>query len=163
MSSQDNKVNAPEVLKAKADHLQKTFESKLETIRNRRNNHRRNAIILKVTNTVLTGSAMVFLGLKCIGYSSWGVVKDLLPFVFISLATIINGIEPFFTYRAFWVEHETALWKLHKLIDKFEYYISGINNDQIDLKILDEYQKKLNDILDELSKNWIEHRKRAEY
>ncbi|OQY02241.1 MAG: hypothetical protein B6I26_01450 [Desulfobacteraceae bacterium 4572_130] len=166
MSSQDNivnKVNDPEVRKAKADHLKKTFKSGLEKITNGRNNNKRKAIFLKVINTVLTGSAMIFLGLKCIGYSFWGVVQNLLPFIFISLATVINAIEPFFTYRAFWVEHEIALWHLHKLIDKFKYYISGINNDQIDLKILDEYEKEYIDIWNELSKNWIEHRKRAEY
>jgi hypothetical protein len=95
----------------------------------------------KLTVTACSAFATIFLGLKLPNLESQ--FKDA-AFVLTALVTLLNALEPFFNYRALWVEHETALWKFYRLRDKIEYYMAGRSPELVEAEDLNnlhvEYQ-----------------------
>jgi len=73
----------------------------------------------------------------------------------------MNALEPYFNYRALWIEHEEALARLYALQDRLDFYLSGAEPEDLDVQKLTEYHEQYQMIWDELSKKWIQQRKRA--
>jgi hypothetical protein len=85
-------------------------------------------------------------------------LKDV-AFVLTALVTVLNALEPFFNFRALWVEHEAALWKLRRLRNKLEYYTAGKKFENMSIAIINDFQSEYQTIWDDLSQSWINYRK----
>jgi hypothetical protein len=141
---------------SKAEFLKSRIEGAIKTAQRQRSNNRRKASAIKIATILFSSTATILLGLQITGLNPQ--FKNI-AFVFGSLVTLLTALEPFFNFRALWVEHETALWKFYRLKDKVEYYLKGINPELISTKKLDEFQIEYQNIWDELSASWINYRK----
>jgi len=143
-------------LQAKADFLNGKIDSALKHVRQKRKENQRKASTIRLATLIFSSVTTILLGLQVVGIEPQ--LKNI-AFVFGALVTLMNALEPFFNFRALWVEHEAALWKLHRLKDKTDYYLEGITSEQLDARKLGELQLEYQGIWDELSKSWIDYRK----
>jgi len=134
----------------------KIAEAIQHTSANRRDN-RRKATTIKVATVILSAAATILLGLQIAGLEKY--FKDV-AFVFSTLVTLLAALEPYFNYRALWVEHELALSRFHRLRDELDYYVAGLEPGQLSEERLGEFYTKYQDVWSELSSAWIQHRRR---
>lgn len=140
----------------KVDYLKTKVEDALQRAQNNRRANRRKASAIKIIITLLSGSATVLLGLQIPNLEPF--FRDI-AFVFTALVTVFTALEPFFNYRALWVEHEIALWKFYRLHDKIEYYLAGTLPEQMNTDKINGFYNEYQSIWDDLSKSWIGYRK----
>jgi hypothetical protein len=140
----------------KVDFLKAKVNDALQRARTNRQSNRRKASYIKVFITVLSGAATVLLGLQIPNLEP--LFRDI-AFIFTALLTVLNALEPFFNFRALWVEHEIALWKFYRLQDKIEYYLAGTTPDLINIDRINGFYNEYQNIWDDLSKSWIGYRK----
>lgn len=79
-----------------------------------------------------------------------------------SIATLIGALEPFFTFRGLWIDHEVAQSKMHRLQDELEYYLHSIGDAAPDRGELAEFNQRYIEVWDHLGESWITRRRRAE-
>ncbi|MFM7235725.1 MAG: SLATT domain-containing protein [Cyanobium sp.] len=99
----------------KVELLQSYLEESIKDIRRKRKMNRQRATFIKLLILCLSGGATVLLGLD-IGMNAQLPMKNL-AFAFTASVTVLNALEPFFNYRALWVEHERANASLYQLKD----------------------------------------------
>ena len=142
-----------------AVHLREKVANAILKLREGRNRNRKRATALKVATVTLTGIASLVLGID-IGQAQF---QRQLAFAIVSLATLINAIEPFFTFRGLWIDHEVAQWKMHRLQDELEYYLSTIDATRHpDPSVLAGFNNRYIEVWDHLGDAWITRRRRAE-
>jgi hypothetical protein len=148
--------NDKTALQSKVALLQEKIDAALKKTRINMRENRKRASLIKLTVTACSAFATIFLGLKLPNLESQ--FKDA-AFVLTALVTLLNALEPFFNYRALWVEHETALWKFHRLRDKIEYHIAGRSPELVEAEDLNNFHAEYQAIWDDLSQSWINYRK----
>lgn len=151
----EDEIYDPEV-QAKVSLLQEMINSALNQTRSNMKENRVRASQVKLTVTICSALATVFLGLQTPSLESFFRNSAL---ALTALVTLLNALEPFFNYRALWVEHEIALWRFHRLRDRFEYYLAGQPSDMLELQELDKFHAEYQNIWDDLSLSWINYRK----
>lgn len=148
--------NSPnDELVKKAEWLRKRIEVSLNDVKGMKNTYQKRASYIKVISICLTGTATILLGLQISGFEP--VFKDT-AFVLGALVTLVNAFEPFFNYRALWIENEIGKAKFHRLKDDFDYYMAGTTPGNLNIQKLDEFQKQAQDIWTSLGSAWQEHR-----
>ncbi|MBI3244059.1 MAG: SLATT domain-containing protein [Chloroflexi bacterium] len=143
----------------KAELTKRKIEDAIQYTSATKRANRRNASFIKVFTIFLSGTATVVLGLQITGLEKW--FKDI-AFVFSTLITLFAALEPYFNYRALWVEHELALSRFYRLRDELEYYVAGTELDKLSEEKLNEFYKRYQEIWNELSTAWIQHRKKEQ-
>lgn len=157
LSSHPESVDAStSKLQEKADCLSKQIETAIaHTKENKRKNQRR-ASYIKIATVLLSGIATVLLGLQIQGYEA---AFRSYAFILGALVTVLTALEPFFNFRALWVEHEAALADFHRLKDKFVFYLVGAEPDRLDEKRLEQLHQEYQQIWNRLNRTWIEYRR----
>ena len=140
---------------AKAKWLEETIEKSISVARLRRSQNQRKASWVKTATIILSGLATIFLGLQLSGLEK--IFKEI-AFVFSALVTLMTAIEPFFNWRALWVEHESALGDFHKLLDDLRYYLAGRSPEELEAKKMDSVYEDYQNVWKRVSDNWIGHR-----
>ena len=140
----------------KIEFLKKRIDDSLTRAQNNRRNNQRKASFIKITVTLFSATATVLLGLQIQNLDS--LFKSV-AFILTALVTTLSALEPFFNFRALWVEHETALWKFHILRDKLEFYLAGITPEEANPDKINGFHNEYLSIWNELNKSWISHRK----
>lgn len=143
-------------LQAKVALLQEKIDAALKKTRINMRENRKRASFVKLAVTACLAFATIFLGLKSPNLESQ--LKDA-AFVLTAFVTLLNALEPFFNYRALWVEHETALWKFHRLRDKIEYHMAGRSPELVETEDINNFHVEYQSIWDDLSQSWISYRK----
>ncbi|HEY9626636.1 MAG TPA: SLATT domain-containing protein [Coleofasciculaceae cyanobacterium] len=151
----ESQANVTEI-KAKVEYLRVKIEDAIRRVRISRKNNQTKASYIKVFIILLSGTATVLLGLQISGLQTQ--FKDI-AFVLTALVTVLNALEPFFNFRALWIEHETALWKLYRLRNKIEYYTAGNEAENMSIEKIDGFQAEYQAVWDDLSQSWIAYRK----
>ncbi len=117
---------ASEVLSPTHDHdastLMQLIDKALEYVYRQLAANKKRASSLKLLIVILTGISTVLLGLQIQGAAE--PLKQT-AFVLVSLATVLSALEPFFNFRAQWVEHEIAAANFHMLKDELQYRLRG--------------------------------------
>jgi hypothetical protein len=115
-----------EVLSASHDQdassLLQLVDQALEYVYRRMEVNKKRASSLKLLIVILTGISTMLLGLQIQGAAE--PLKQT-AFVLVSLATVLSALEPFFNFRAQWVEHEIAAANFHMLKDELQYRLRG--------------------------------------
>lgn len=137
--------------------LREKMEYSTKKLREDRDQNRRYSVFIKVATVLLTGIATILLGLQIQQFAD---IQKQVAFAFASLATLLAALEPFFNYRALWVENELAIWKMHSLQDELEFYLASTSKEDVKADVLDRYMKKYVEIWNVLSQTWIENRRR---
>jgi hypothetical protein len=121
----------------------------------KRKHLRRASAAIRVGSLVLSAAATIILGLQDLDFWTG------LGFALISVATVVNTLEPFFAWRARWVLMEETQYRFHRLHDEVSYYLAATQANQIQQArvraMFDEYQE----IWARLGEGWLEYRKHA--
>ena len=72
----------------------------------------------------------------------------------------LNAFEPFFSWRAFWIDQEKALGDFRLLQDELDFYMAGREED-LEKKKLTEYLARYQKIWKTLSESKLRHRQKA--
>lgn len=137
-----------EVLHASPDQDSSTLlqlvDKALEYVYRQIEVNKKRASSLKLLIVILTGLSTVLLGLQIQGAAE--PLKQT-AFVLVSLATVLSALEPFFNFRAQWVEHEIAAANFHMLRDELQYRLRGgrgqLKPDELD-RLFERYQANWN-------------------
>jgi hypothetical protein len=154
-SSTDSPVPAAEG-RRKVELLQSFIKSSIGDVGRKRKLNQQRATIVKVLILCMTGGATLLLGLN-LGPAAELPLKNV-AFALTSLVTVFNALEPFFNYRALWVEHERANAAFFQVKDRLDFYVTGRSDRELDLnevrKFYDEYER----VWAALSQAWTQQR-----
>ncbi len=156
---QDASINTVEV-QAKAKWLEEMLIKSIDSAGRKRDRNMRKASWVKIATIVLAGMATIFLGLQLAGLEK--LFKEL-AFVFSAIVTLVAAIEPFYNWRALWVEHESALAEFHRTLDELRYYLAGREVEEIDIAKVELLFNQYQEVWTKVSNNWIEHRQSSRY
>ena len=145
----DNSLTKPELLR----HL---VAGSIERVRWNRNYHRTRASRIRLWTLFLSTLVTVLLG---VNLTVAATVLKQIAFVCGAAVTLLNALEPFFNYRALWVEHEEALAELYALNNDLRFYLAGRDLADVDENALAEFSARHNEIWHRLSVAWIGHRR----
>lgn len=70
--------------------------------------------------------------------------------------------EPFFNYRALWVEHERATAGFFQVKDRLEFYVMGRSDAELELKEIDKFYDEYEHAWSTLNQAWSQQRLRYE-
>ena len=143
-------------IQEKAAWLTAKIESSIENVGEKRRRNQRRATIVRLTTLVFSASATILLGLNIGGFE---VGFKNIAFALTALVTLVAALEPFFNFRALWIEHEQAKARLHRLQDELAYYLTGKQLNELDVETLDDFKNRFNAIWVDLSAAWIRERR----
>jgi len=142
-------------LQAKAGWLKKRLEIAIDNVGQKRTRNQRRASFIKILMITFSSVATILLGLQMSGFEP---IFGNIAFVLTSTVTFLTAIEPFFNYRALWVEHEQAKWKFYRLKDELDFYLEGTKPENMSQDKLEDLHQRYQDIWNRLSSSWIDHR-----
>jgi hypothetical protein len=144
------------ILQDKATQLQQELEAGIQHARAKKRSSQLRASVIKLAIIFFSGLATVLLGLQI--PSVEGTLKQI-AFALGAIVTMLNAVEPFFNYRALWVEHESALAGFYRIRRDLVYYLRGLPTDQLDGKVLKKFHDQYQAVWDQLSTAWIGYRR----
>ena len=82
-----------------------------------------------------------------------------MAFVFSAAVTLLNALEPFFNFRALWIEHEQGLANMYRLQNDLDFYLAGRKQEDIDLNKIEVFRKRYEEVWNNLNENYIRFRR----
>jgi ABC-type transport system involved in cytochrome bd biosynthesis fused ATPase/permease subunit len=140
----------------KAKLLRKSIADAIIHMRQNKRSNLRKASLVRIISVLLSAVATVLLGLQITGM---GETFKSIAFVLGATVTMLNAFEPLFNFRASWMEHEMALAEMHRLQNKFEFYLAGTKPETVDGEKLAEFFESYNSIWKSLNQAWMRDRK----
>jgi len=140
----------------KADVMKRMLDNSIKHAQRNRHHYRNRASIVRIGTIVASTLVTVFLGLQIVGLE---VYFKHIAFVLGAMVTLLNALEPFYNFRALWVEHEQAVAGFYALKNDLDFYLGGVKPEELDINALDQFRERHGLIWGQLSKSWIEHRK----
>ena len=142
--------------KKKSEWLKERVGKALQHTYKRKDQNKRRATCVKLTAILLSGIATLLLGLRILGYEAMFVN---IAFALVTMVTILNALEPYFNFRALWVEHELAIARFHRINDELNFYLAGSSSKEINSEKLSEIYKEYRETWNSLNNAWIGYRK----
>ena len=71
---------------------------------------------------------------------------------------MLSALEPFFNYRALWVEHERANGSFFHVKDRLGFYVTGRKDDELDLDKLARFYDEYEQVWSTLNAAWSRQR-----
>lgn len=140
----------------KVKRLRGHVEHSIKLARKKARYNRRNATIIKLTSLVLSAAVTILIGWKATDAEPW--LKNI-ALTFAATVTLLTATEPFFNYRALWIEHEEATWRFYSIRDDMEYYLAGKSPAEIDDSELAAFHTRIRHTWDDLSQKWLSFRR----
>jgi hypothetical protein len=135
-------------------------KSSIDYVNGARKTNRSKATGIKVGMLCLSGLATILLGLNIAA----GVDLQFknVAFALTSIVTVLNALEPFFNYRALWVEHERAKARFNRLYDQIRFYKEGKAETDLKAEAVNELFSEYDKIWSELNDAWSRERRQLE-
>ncbi len=140
----------------KADFLNDQIKISLEDLHRHRKANRKKAAFIKITTLLFSSVATVLLGMQINGLEK--VFKST-AFILAATVTLLSALEPFFNFRALWVEHEQAIARIYRLKNDVDFYLAGKKKEEIDADKLEAFLTHYQDIWNSLNDNYIKFRR----
>jgi Protein of unknown function (DUF4231) len=142
-------------LREVAVHFRDLISADMDWADSRKARFRRSSSRVKLASLVLAALATVVLGIEAIPGRSWVA----LPLV--ATVTVLGALEPFFNWRSRWVLMEEAQYRLNRLRDEIDYYLTVTPPEAVEREILDRFFADQQLIWNDVSRRWIEFRSLA--
>jgi hypothetical protein len=139
-------------LREVAVHFRDLVSADMDWADSRKTRFRRSASRVKLASLVLAALSTVVLGIELIPGRSWVA----LPLV--ASVTVLGALETFFNWRSRWVLMEEAQYRLNRLRDEIDYYLTVTPSDAVEREALDRFFADQQLIWNEVSRRWIEFR-----
>ena len=134
------------------DVLRAQITESISHVRKNREINKQRATFVRVFAILSSGMVTVLIGWD--GGAKEQLLNSL-ALAFSAFVTMLTALEPFFNYRSLWIEHEKALASFHRLKGRVEIEIANTKNDE---QSVTDFVKEYEEIWEELSRNWINHR-----
>jgi hypothetical protein len=121
----------------------------------RKTRFRRRSSRTKLASLILAALSTVVLGIEAIPGRSWVA----LPLV--ATVTVLGGLESFFNWRSRWVLMEEAQYRLNRLRDEIDYYLTVTQPEAVEREVIDRFFADQQLIWSDVSRRWIEFRSLA--
>lgn len=121
--------------------------------RARRSRFRRSSSVLRIGSLALSAASTIILGLQDLDFWTG------LGFAFVTVATVVNTLEPFFAWRSRWVLMEETQYRFNRLRDDVYFYLAATPPEELDLAKIRELFDQYQEIWDHLGNRWLESRK----
>lgn len=141
---------------ARLQWLTACVDESLNSVAAKRIKYQAYASRIQLASIILSGIVSLCLGLDLAGFT--GPLKAI-AFCLVTIVTLLNAIEPFFNYRALWVGHEEAKYRLHRLKTSIGFYVAGLATEAIDPARVREFESTHQDIWDKVSNDWLIRRR----
>lgn len=149
-----------QTMQEKAEWLKKRIDESIEKVSLRTRENQSRATIIKLVTIVLAVTSTILLGLQVAGWEK--IFKDI-AFISGAIITLLTAIEPFFNYRALWIEHERAEYKFRLLKDDFEFYLAGTPVNKMSEANLKTFHTRFQLVWSEVSEKWLEQRQSSRF
>ena len=143
-------------LREKIELLSEFVKSSIADVSKKRKLNQRRATAIKVMILCTSGGATILLGLN-LDQTMEISVKNI-AFTLTSLVTLLNALEPFFNYRALWVEHERANAAFFHLKDRMQFYSSGRTESTLEADQIEKFYTEYEQIWASLNQAWTTQR-----
>lgn len=134
-------------------HLLARIDEAHAYARARRSRFRRSSSALRLGSLALSAASTIILGLQDLDFWTG------LGFAFVTVATVVNTLEPYFAWRSRWVLMEETQYRFNRLRDEVHYYLAETPADDLDSTRIRELFDQYQEIWDQLSMRWLESRK----
>lgn len=142
---------------AKAKKLEEWLKASIEYVDKKTRENKSRATTVRMATLSLSGLATLFLGLKLGG--GFQEIAVSVAFALTAIVTFLNALEPFFNFRALWVEHESAEAKFKKLYDDFRFYREGKKPEAMESAAIEQFYARYAEAWAELNEAWSRERK----
>ena len=143
-------------IEQKLKTLQMEVDDRIKVTSHKRVGDKNKAFGLKILAVCFAAATTILLGLK---------VEDDLAGIFQSVAlvlsaliTVLNAVEAFYDHRSLWIRRTVTLSKLYELRAELKYATAGLEESEIDIKILDKFMRQYERILKDDLKSWLKLR-----
>ena len=140
----------------KVQYLEQRLSRAVTYMGDQRDRNRRRSTLLRLSTIVLSAVATVLLGLQVMGMDQ---VFRSVAFVLVTLVTLLNALEPFFNYRALWVEQEAAIAQFYRLRDEIGYAVAASAGGELPDATVDELFRDYLQVWERHNEAWIGYRK----
>ena len=113
---------------------------------------RRSASRVKIASLSLAALSTVVLGINAIPAQS----EVALPLV--AMVTLLGGLETFFSWRSRWVLMEETQYRLNRIRDEMDYYLTTTPSDQVKKEDLKRFFEEQQQVWRDVSRQWVEFR-----
>jgi hypothetical protein len=115
--------------------------------------YRNLGFIFKMTTVFFSATITVLLGLR--GMDNLAGTYANIALVLGALITVISAADAFFDFRSLWMRKQVLFRSLQEVERELNYYKSGMEQEEINVKQITKYLDKLNDILRKDMEDWI--------
>lgn len=140
--------------------LQGFIKSSIADVGNKRKLNQNKATTVKVMILCMSAGATILLGLS-FGPAVEATTKNI-AFALSSSVTVLYALEPFFNYRALWIEHERANAGFYQVKDRLDFYVTGRSDTQLDLEEIRKFYDEYENVWSTLNQAWNQQRRLAE-
>jgi len=140
----------------KVEFLKQYIEISIGEMKKHRKQNQRRASAIKVSMLIFSSFATILLGVQLNNQES--LLKNI-AFVLSAAVTLLNALEPFFNFRALWIEHEQGLASMYRLQNDFDFYLAGRKVEEIDHSRIELFRKRYEEVWNTLNENYLRFRR----
>ncbi len=145
----------PQELPDKANWLNQRLDEAIARVsRIKHANHQR-AGVIKIATLTFSSAITVLLGLDMAGLGSF---FNPLALVLGGLVTLLNALDPFFNFRALWIEHEAALARFQRIKDQLGFLLAGTEANAAYANELERIYQDYQQVWLDLGQTWTQAR-----
>lgn len=140
--------------KTRLDWLRTKVGEDIHRLQAKRHRFQRYATSVHLATIIFAGLVSILLGIDL-----YVDITKRIALVLGVIVTILNALEPFFNFRALWIAHEDAKYRMHRLQDTLELYAQGVTDDKVNPTKVEEFERERNAIWDWVSAEWLARRR----
>jgi hypothetical protein len=124
----------------------------MEWADSRKSRFRKSSSRTKLTSLILAAASTVVLGIEAIP------ARSAIALPLVATVTVLGALEAFFNWRSRWVLMEETQYRLNRLRDEIDYYLTVTPPDEVKREALDRFFADQQLIWNDVSRRWIEFR-----
>jgi hypothetical protein len=149
----------PQELPDKADWLNRRLDEAIARVSQIKHaNHGRSGLI-KIATVTFSSAITVLLGLDMAGIGSF---FNPLALILGGLVTLLNALDPFFNFRALWIEHEAALARFQRIKDQLGFLLAGTEANAAHANELERIYQDYQQVWLDLGQTWVQARRSSD-
>ncbi len=149
-------MNANEKLQVVETELERYIKKRKKA----KDGAKRKSFILKMVSVFFAALITVLLGLSNVG--QYDVLLKNIALALGAIIMVVNAYEAFYDHRSLWIGQTITLTHLYKLRFDINFYKTGAEPDEIDIKRVTKFKNRFNRIVQDAMKNWLKIRNEDE-
>ncbi len=136
--------------------LETEIQQQISVFDRRQLRNRRLALFYRVFVVVAAATSTVILGLNV--DAGWTATLKNIALTLGALIAVTSAVEAFFDNRNLWIRQFVTLMHLHDLKRDLQYYIAGIELNELDVAQLDSFKARFDHIIQDNIQEWMQLR-----